>query len=359
MKKTIDRNHYNLPTMTQSEEYIEYSPFKLLLHGNKSTNIISVLNRNISYDDSFPTSVELHLTDRCNLKCEWCIDYDIRRNNAEQDFSSLKRLVDELAQHKTGITIEGGGEPTTYGKFNRFVEYSHAQGVDLGLITNGVQKLPNDIVSCFTWIRVSIDSSNREEYKIEKGRDCFKVVMQNLAELNKNNDCKLLGVGYVLNKRNYQNLLEFIGIVEAIGINYIQIRPVEEHGELSMNQSLIMELRNEVLTKYNSSDLTIFFNARENLASHNNGLPCVAHSLSSIIHSNGDVMLCEKRRHDPVILGNINHETFHSIWNSKKRVAATKKLLDPKNQIGCEICRVTKYNQIFNSITSISTRNFI
>ena len=45
----------------------EYSKLKLLLNKEKVESILDVKNGIKKLDDRFPISVELHLTDRCNL----------------------------------------------------------------------------------------------------------------------------------------------------------------------------------------------------------------------------------------------------------------------------------------------------
>ena len=50
------------------------------LHSNKSANIVGVCQEKIEYDSSLPICIEIHLTNKCNLLCEWCIDKHIRNN---------------------------------------------------------------------------------------------------------------------------------------------------------------------------------------------------------------------------------------------------------------------------------------
>ena len=47
----------------------EYSKLKLLLHQGKVNSLFRILQGEAHYDPLPPISVELHLTDLCNLKC--------------------------------------------------------------------------------------------------------------------------------------------------------------------------------------------------------------------------------------------------------------------------------------------------
>ena len=86
----------------------EYSKLKLLLNREKVNSILDVRNGITKMDKRFPISVELHLTDCCNLNCEWCTDKELRKNGATLDVEIIKKLFREFWQHGTGLTLEGG-----------------------------------------------------------------------------------------------------------------------------------------------------------------------------------------------------------------------------------------------------------
>lgn len=60
-----------------------------------------------------------------------------------------------------------------------------------------------ELLKCFTFIRVSLDAATPEEYVTEKGKDCFKNVIENIRYIKENSESVVLGVSYVLNNRNY------------------------------------------------------------------------------------------------------------------------------------------------------------
>ena len=91
----------------------------------------------------------------------------------------------------------------------------------------------------------------------------------------------------------------------------------------------------------------------------NAGLPCIAHSLTSIIHADGEVALCEKRREDGIIIGNVYDDSFSNIWRSSCREQASQRLLDPRCQKGCHACRITGFNMIFEQLKNVHSKNFI
>jgi radical SAM protein with 4Fe4S-binding SPASM domain len=105
--------------------------------------------------------------------------------------------------------------------------------------------------------------------------------------------------------------------------------------------------------------IKLMMNLDDRIQKDNEGLPCIGHALSCVIQANGDVVMCEKRRHDPVVFGNINKQRFGEIWTSNHRKEVSRKLMNPESQKGCEVCRITKFNRYFSRLGQLKTRNFI
>ena len=83
------------PDLTSAQEITvpgEVSLEKALLFPEKMQSLR--LNNCVTFDTSYPISVELSLTNRCNHKCIWCSDYDLReRLSGELSISTLGGLL--------------------------------------------------------------------------------------------------------------------------------------------------------------------------------------------------------------------------------------------------------------------------
>ncbi len=339
------------------KEY-EFSPYKLLLNSRKIFNIIGLLNGTVDFDDSLPISIEIHPTTNCNCKCRWCVDSGICRVSNTLSFSVLNRFLDDIKGTSIGLTIEGGGEPTLYKKFREFIQKANEYNINLGLITNGIVPIDIDLISCFKWIRISIDATSREDYLKEKRVDKFDTVLNNIKTLSKNKGDTILGASYVITNSNLKNIQWLLSTLDDLNFDFINMRTVEENDDLSPKKEDIVNFQNFLKTTSYKNMLVLFNPSFENVDDNKN-MPCIAHSLRSIIHADGNVFLCEKRRTDPIILGNINNESFLTIWNSKKRKEATQKLLNPENQRGCKVCRITKYNELILGLLNVRSNHFI
>lgn len=338
----------------------EYSKLKLLLNNEKVNSILDVRNGIKKMDERFPLSVELHLTDICNLKCEWCTDKELRKNGAVMDMDVVSRLFREFWRHGTGVTLEGGGEPTMHPEFHRVARIGQSNSLDMGLITNGTVDI-SESISKMRWARISLDSSTREEYKREKGVDCFDRVLTNLEKMSAARDPEqtFLGVGYVLTTRNQSSLIELVKHLDRIGVDYIYLRPVEEAEDIAPSLESLLDLRKKLAELTAWTRIKYMLVVSDRIVDRNAGLPCIAHSLTSVIHANGEVALCEKRREDGIILGNVRDTSFEDIWISPYREQVSQKLLKAECQSGCSACRVTGFNMIFEQLEKVHSKHFI
>lgn len=344
-----------LAEINKYESVQEVGLEKLYLFPEK---IASIKNINFSKPDiAYPISVELSLTNRCNLNCIWCSDMDLRASqDGEMDFEVLKRLLLDLKQGGSrGVVIEGGGEPAIYKYFNEVIEFIHNLGLDIGLITNGNVRLELSIAKEFDWIRISLDASNQYEHKKLKGQDSFEDIMSNIKEL-----CNLeimVGIGYVVTTENVGSLESLILRLSEFGVRYIQFRPVVDHPELEHEIDLTY------LKRYEHDRFAINIDGmRENTFEGNDSISCRVHSLTTVITADGSVYLCGRLNihtwFEPI--GNINSESFHDIWFGEKRLKQSNLVLDQGFcKKYCPKCRLTKYNQLFHRIEKIKTKNFI
>ena len=315
------------------------------------------LNNCVTFDETYPISVELSLTNRCNHHCIWCSDADLRdRLNGELERHTFQRLFKDLKQGGSrGVVIEGGGEPTLYKDFSGIVEDARRQGLALGLITNGYLMPYLGAVEDFEWIRVSLDAASRDQYRELKGVDGFDRVINNLLTIAASRKNTTLGVGYVVTNRNddLTRLEQLVLFLRKIGASYIQFRPVVDHPEL------FSAVRLDFLKKYETREFSVNISAMtDNLETGNNGLPCLAHSLSTVIAADGGIYLCGRlnRYESWDRIGKLTDQSFHEIWTGEKRreqVSLVSKAEFCRNH--CPQCRMTKYNRLLADVQRIKT----
>ena len=102
-----------------------------------------------------PAIVNLHVTNRCNLSCEWCYN----KGNAagpsdEMSFAEMLSLVRECRVGGTGVFLTGG-EPLLRDDLFRVIQEIKSARLPVGLVTNGTLLDPGRIDAL---MRQGIDS---------------------------------------------------------------------------------------------------------------------------------------------------------------------------------------------------------
>jgi radical SAM protein with 4Fe4S-binding SPASM domain len=328
---------------------------KLFIHPKKLAAVME--SGDESMDTSYPISVELSLTMRCNFDCVWCSDKDLRASMDDDiDLQLLHNLFKDLSENGTqGVVIEGGGEPTIYRDFDGVLDLLDKFKLGKGLITNGSTALKPDRLERFDWIRVSLDSSTPEEHHKLKAFDGFERVLGNINTYAQH--CPIVGVGYVVTNQNIGDIETLVLRLKEFGITYIQFRPVVDHNDLLPSIEL------DYLKRHQSETFSIIIDGmKDNMVTGNNGLSCKANSLTSVITADGGVYFCGRLNIYPWVkpIGNLHKESFHQIWTGEERKIQHAKALDEKFcKKYCPQCRLTKFNELFDRLSSFKTGNFI
>lgn len=357
--KTIEEyllKHPLIAEFNQEERPKEVGVEKLFFNLDKVNSIM----KKDSIDMTYPVSVELTLTNACNLKCVYCSDAMLRKKQGTSEmitFDCFKRLFKDLADGGTkGIVIEGGGEPTLYSKFESIVDAASKAGLAIGLITNGVRRLAEKTLEKFEWIRVSLDASTSEEYMNLKGVDAYEKVLDNVAFYAKH--CPTVGVGYVVTAENISQIESLVIRLREYKTSYIQCRPVVDNDELYPKNVDLSYLKN-----YATRDFGVQVDGMiENAESGNHGLSCYANSITSVISGDGSVYICGRLNIydwlEPI--GNITNQSFGDIWHGEKRIKQSKMIRDASFCKGnCPQCRISKFNVLFEKINQIKSVHFI
>lgn len=336
------------------EKYRGKNPFgvqsKMILH-------IDRISKYVVNDDTAPIEMEVNLTNRCNLKCYWCISENMRANE-ELKFEYIKKFIEDFKKiGGKAIIFSGGGEPTLHPKFKEIVDYSHNLGINLGLMTNGLYpKQYNQIISeKFHWVRFSLDTLNKKNFKKLKGVDCIDTIRYNIKELKKMNKFAKIWVNCnVSEKLSVEEAKELVETITKIA-DGLQFRPLlpryfKQNEKININEkvwSYLLNLKNK--EKINMSTDKLDDIKQKNLFPFKY---CDGHFFVPILNANGDVCVCMYKTTDPrFVFGNIYNDDFGTIWKSERRrqVIDFVRNFDYKNN--CQICcKLTEINKFLHFI---------
>ncbi len=139
-----------------------------------------------------PVRIELHPTNRCNLKCIFCWQINADTNSYGKELSDQKLI--EIVRHAAHIgvkewIISGGGEPLVRKSISaRIFEEIKRGGMWGQLTTNGVL-LTDDIAKLLVhigWdqVQFSVDTWDAKLHdRLRQGKGSFNKIMQNISNL--------------------------------------------------------------------------------------------------------------------------------------------------------------------------------
>jgi len=135
------------------------------------TSNVSKLYANIDHFAEFkktgnlsPITLDISPTNACNLNCPFCSVAPRDRSlslTLNKVISTVSKMVDEGLK---SILLTGGGEPTLWEHFEKFIKWIKIRKIPVGLITNGLKlhTFSKEILETFTWIRISLNGMDND-----------------------------------------------------------------------------------------------------------------------------------------------------------------------------------------------------
>jgi len=341
-------------------------PLKEVRNQSLSLEYAPVVRSNMEQEgDEFEIPlIDLYVNDACNLRCNFCMTKygpTVLPTNAVSIISQLKPRV---------LTITGGGEPSIYrdGKkrIDDFVAAIRDEmgAIPIGMMSNGVNQLPEYVLQELEWLRVSLNAPNRTLYKDVHNRDKFEAVIGNVVSYI-NGPLKKLGIGFVFNELTAHTLIEFARtIFESVKPQVdqskfdeltLQFRPEanEEYARFLINADLRRKLMAELATQ--QGDFKSFLLNQTNImqvldnecfllrASFRN---CFISFLQMNIDAKGNAYPCPQKAHaESDSYGNIFDDRF--IDDIRGRV---RQSFEGHNSKSCGGCAQSKVNAVYGAV---------
>lgn len=259
-----------------------------------------------SLDGPFrPRSVEIELTNLCNLECVFCPNSKHNRERGIMSFDTFKKIVDEISSLAVGcVVISGFGESLIDKDLIEKLTYlRNSVSVKVELVTNGI--LLTDKVceiickeKLVDSLGISIDAADSDTYKRIHKFDEFDIVINNLKSLVKakkyfNSSLPLVTTrfkDFSLNKGSFGRFVNvFSGISDRIS-SYVNI------------------------CKWPNSEMEVESVDRRRLIK----ISCPNLWENIRINWNGDAILCCMDYEGRVVLGNIKDKSIVNIWNGDR-----------------------------------------
>jgi radical SAM protein with 4Fe4S-binding SPASM domain len=320
-----------------------------------------------------PVSVEIHLTNVCNLRCFFCAYGQVRHQEMLPP-DQLTALVDDLVgltPTLKAVVFSGGGEPTVHPGFAEAVGRLADAGIEIGVITNGV-RMPAAVLEAFlrcAWVRFSLDAPDPAHYqKVLSPHDPknYDRVLEHMGQLSAargpgSRPAPVIGVAYLVDRgcQTDELLLKCLDIGVRVGADYVHYRAIFLAPDLEPTRPLEQLRALEPVIDAHAHELGIahqypkfLYNYDKTIAQQPNArdarCPIVSDGLIAMVAATGDVMPCYAHimRGRKTAFGNLAEQRFADIWHGplRQKVVAA---IDAKNT--CPFCRFQAANAMLHN----------
>jgi len=228
----------------------------------------------------------LHVTSKCNLKCNYCYNADSRKDVEDLNLDKWKIIIDKIVTYAKLIIITGG-EPTLNENLSEIIEYIKFKKED---------------------IKINMISNATTDYSKVVN---FKSILNNLDKLTlsvDNTKITLSPVWSSFNNEKVNEIKEFANINNFIFRHIIRLPNTKEEVKLMPD---ITEFKNAV----SSSMSKVYLDgSKKTDILKNKKIKCSAASMTFSIDSNGDCYPCQNFHFDEFNLGNILNSKFEEIY---------------------------------------------
>ena len=319
---------------------------------------------------SYPETISLFLTYRCNLRCSMCGQWGVAGSSrelppealkSELSVDTLKSVIDEVKFYGPNITLFGG-EPLLYRDWAALVSYIKKAGLRCNIITNAMmlEKYAEEVVGLgIDEIIFSLDGPREIHDTIRGAEGIFDRATTGLKAVNawkekKNCRTPLINISSTIFETNYLHLDKIVDIAENLlassitfhHLIFLNQQTYAHHNEIFTRQFNVTcldwrgfvretlpnidveQLLNSInnLKKRVSRTLIHFypnltdteirqyytdFNFKPSSYKHR----CISPWMVAYIFPDGSVRPCQSLNY---VAGNIKENSFKNIWNNQK-----------------------------------------
>jgi radical SAM protein with 4Fe4S-binding SPASM domain len=289
------------------------------------------------WDDRRLAAMHLHLTDRCNLECTYCLRHSSPRipiRHRPEQFIGMLEYIKPLTAPRFELTFTGG-EPLMYPGFTEVVEASTALGYSNILLSNGIavtRTRAEFIARHFARAQISLDGADAEEHAANRGNNFDKVVrgIELLVEAGAN-----VIVQVTMSRQNLEAAARVREVLPpTVKARYTPAMPHgrgAEHPELFIDNDQLVGFRRK-LDPANAAAND--YRPGEVVRSCHAGLSNLS------ISDKGDVYPCHLMHAEEFHFGNIFHDALEDIFFGPRIHAFVGEMDVTRNNPICSTCSV-------------------
>jgi radical SAM protein with 4Fe4S-binding SPASM domain len=283
---------------------------------------------------AMPVTVSFELTNNCNLKCPECASGSgqVNRDRGFMDVGLYNKVISELRPYLYYINLYFQGESMMHPGFFSFINLSEKARTVVS--TNGHFLTPENseklAKSTLSKLIVSLDGMDQEVYsEYRRGGNLGKVIdgIRNVAAArDRVNSVLNLELQFLVNRHNEHQIVEAERFAREVRAGFklksMQVINCQDAGKWMPSDKKYI--------RYENTGGNYFIK---------NSMPsrCLRLWLNPVVTWDGKVLPCCFDKDAEFVMGDLNNESFRSIWNGKDYLEFRRKILTGRDKI--EICR--------------------
>lgn len=206
---------------------------KLVRYGR---SIVSLLRRQDTVGLR-PIHMQLEPTSRCNLDCPMCLRKEVFGVGTHMSYALFERVFGQIKP--LHITLNGQGEPLLNRDIFRMIKLAEGHGARVNLTTNGNYLKRHHvrlIDSGLTLLSVSLDTVDRETYKVVRSLDLLDQTLEGIALLQAEKkkrgvDKPAVRLSSVMMDATLKHSHAFVDKAHELGIHSVLFQPMALFGK--------------------------------------------------------------------------------------------------------------------------------
>jgi len=335
---------------------------------------------------SYPESLTLFLTYRCNLRCRMCGQwgrkgitkkYDAQYVSSEIPADKMKLIIDDVVSFRPNITLFGG-EPLLYPGCAELIKHIKSKNMHCLMITNGslLEDCAKDIVeSGLDELNVSLDGKAELHDSIRGLPGLFDSIMRGLKKARSlkrgAGEKPLVNLQCTITRDNYKRLDDMLDVAEEAGaasltfhnLIFLNSKVIERQKEFDsvlgcdstswegfdfdpgIDPEILYKIMGRILStkknfsvdfypNFSKASLVNYYKDPEAADPRYSGR-CVSPWIAAYIFPDGEVRPCLNSTYS---YGSVLNSGFAGIWNDEKAVKFRSFLRKKRSFSVCARC---------------------
>jgi radical SAM protein with 4Fe4S-binding SPASM domain len=308
------------------------------------------------------SSVWLHVTRKCNLRCPYCYFDAGEASKNELTADEMTSLFRELSSMGVEGVNVSGGEPLTRKDIVELLRSGHSLGLKFCLISNGLlwdEATAKEILRYVASVQITIDGSNERTNQKLRGEGSFRRAVSTIKMIQTLGFDNVI-LAFTMTRLNAHDLLSMVDLAYSLRVKTLHINnfmPVGRGGRnryLAVRMNQFSELMNQAYLKYQNLlqregqeekdalsppvlNLHISGSQYEKVLVPLKRLCCGLGVQLVSVDSTGTVYPCPSLHLPGFELGNIREKSFADIYEHGRGIYE-KMTVD--NIQGCKDCRL-------------------